>query len=250
MTKIVVIQHVPYEILGTMNPLFKQHGIRIKYVNFGRHPDAQPCLTRHDALVILGGPMSVNDVHLHPHLETELALIQSAMSLGIPILGICLGAQLIAKATGAHVKKNPEPEIGWYDVQLTPEGVNDPLLSHFDPCEKIFQWHGDTFDLPSNSVHLAQSTTCANQAFRLGDNIYGLQFHLEVDQPLIERWLTVPRHQVELAKLNPETGPQVIRLQTQRYIQRTQHLSQNVFNTFSELILGHNKKTTRQFESR
>ena len=244
MTKIVVLQHVPYEILGTMNPLFKQQGMRIKYVNFGRHPHAEPSLRRADALVILGGPMNVDMIEEHPYLQTEIKLIQRAMEKQIPILGICLGAQLVAKAAGARVSKNPQKEIGWYDVSLTEEGVKDPLLMVFNKTEKIFQWHGDTFDLPKNSVHLASSAACSNQAFRIGDNIYGFQFHLEVDQPMIERWLNVPAHIEEMVASEGKINPEKIRQETPLYIARAERLSNQTFIAFGKLI-GHRGKQKR-----
>lgn len=167
MAKIIVFQHVPFEILGTMNPLFKQQAIRIKYVNFGRHPDSHPNILGYDGLVVLGGPMNVDEVEQYPHLDTEIKCIRQAMANNIPILGICLGAQLIAKANGAKVKKNIQKEIGWYDVTPTEAGELDPLIKHFNGSEKIFQWHGDTFELPENAVHLASSKLCNNQAFRI-----------------------------------------------------------------------------------
>ena len=111
------------------------------------------------------------------------------------MLGICLGAQLIAKTLGAAVYPNQEKEIGWYDVSPTDHAQNDPLLGPFSATEKIFQWHGETFDIPQSTRHLAFSSLCANQAFRYGDNVYGFQFHLEVDEPMIHRWLRVAENQ-------------------------------------------------------
>src|SRR5262245_35056912 len=122
MTKLLVLQHVAHEILGTLNPLLKSHGFRIRYVNFGRHPDAEPSLEGYQGLVILGGPMSVHDTKIHPHLKTELTLIDQALKRGVPMLGICLGAQLVARALGADVKPNRYKEIGWYDVSPTSAG--------------------------------------------------------------------------------------------------------------------------------
>src|SRR5262245_9091861 len=186
MRKILVCQHVPYEILGTLNPLFKKSGFRIRYVNFGRHPHDQPDLEGYDGLVILGGPMNVDQVEQHPHLDHEMKLIRDAIDKDIPVLGICLGSQLIAKALGAKVGKNHVKEIGWQDIYVTEEGKADPLMVHFQAPEKLFQWHEDAFELPPGSVHLASSSTCTYQAFRYGTKVYGFQFHLEVDEPMIE----------------------------------------------------------------
>jgi GMP synthase (glutamine-hydrolysing) len=140
MPRLLVFQHVPHEILGTLNPLLKRAGFRIRYVNFGRHPDAEPSLDGYHGLVVLGGPMGVNDTAGYPHLATEMRLIEEALRRDMPVLGICLGAQLIAKTLGASVYKNREKEIGWYDVATTPKASGDPLLTHFEAREKIFQW--------------------------------------------------------------------------------------------------------------
>ena len=239
--KIIVCQHVAYEILGSLNPLLKQAGFRIRYVNFGRHPDARPDLDGYHGLVILGGPMNVDERAEHPHLDTEVAMVTEAIERGIPVLGICLGAQIIAKALGARVRPNPEKEIGWYPVSLTPQGRSDPLLGSFSPTEMIFQWHGDTFEIPPGALHLASTPDCPNQAFRYGDNVYAFQFHLEVDQPMIERWLKVPVHLEELAALNGLIDPERIRSETPSYVGRLETLSGRTFGAFVKL-LGTGKK--------
>jgi GMP synthase (glutamine-hydrolysing) len=230
--KILVFQHVAWEILGTLNPHLKSHGVRIQYVNFGREPGACPKLDGYSGLVVLGGPMNVDQVDRHPHLATEVRLIRSALERQLPILGICLGAQLIARALGVPVYAGPEKEIGWYDVSLTDEGRADPLFSHFRDSERVFQWHGDTFDLPDGAVHLASSPVCAHQAFRYGDNVWALQFHLEVDQPLIERWLGVPAHLAEIEALGGRIDPERIRRETRDHVGRLEQLSDRSFEQF------------------
>lgn len=244
MRKLLVCQHVAYEILGTLNPLFKKSGFRIRYVNFGRHPHAQPDLEGYHGLVILGGPMNANQVDTYPHLITEMNLIDQAIGKGIPVLGICLGAQLIAKSLGAEVTENQEKEIGWYDVSPTEEGKGDPLLAHFREREKIFQWHGDTFEVPGDAVHLVDSPTSPNQAFRFRDNVYGFQFHLEVDEPMVERWLREPMHRREIESLNGRIDPQRIRQETPTYIERLKQLSDRTFGEFIKLF-GVKKKFQR-----
>jgi GMP synthase (glutamine-hydrolysing) len=240
-SKLLVFQHVAYEILGTLNPLFKSAGYRIRYVNFGRHPHAEPRLDGYQGLVILGGPMNVDEVEQHPHLATEVRAVREAIERGIPILGICLGAQLIAKALGARVERACEKEIGWYDLSVTPEAKRDPLLSHFDATEKIFQWHGDTFEIPCEAVHLATSPACSNQAFRYRDNVYGFQFHLEVDEPMIDRWLQVPVHRREIESLNGKVCPDRIRAETAKHLNRLKELSERTFGEFVRMF-GPRKK--------
>jgi GMP synthase (glutamine-hydrolysing) len=232
MRRIVVFQHVAHEILGTLDPMLRDAGFRIRYVNFGRQGDADPQVDRYHGLIVLGGPMNCDETARHPHLAVEIAAIRTAIERGMPVLGICLGAQLIARALGARVTRNPEKEIGWYDVTPTDEGARDPLFSHFAGTEKIFQWHGDTFEIPEGAVHLAQSGTCANQAFRYGDNVYALQFHLEVDEPLITRWLHTPVMAREIECLGPMFQPERIREETRQHIDRSLDLGKAVFGRY------------------
>lgn len=244
MKKLLVLQHVPHELLGTLNPLLKKSGFRIRYVNFARHPDAQPSLDGYDGLVILGGPMSVNDTDRLPHLLTEMKLIEAALEKNLPVLGICLGAQLIAKTLGAAVYPNRDKEIGWYDVSPTDHAQEDPLLNAFAASEKIFQWHGETFDIPKSTHHLAFSSLCANQAFRYGPKVYGFQFHLEVDEPMIHRWLRVAENRREIAALGGMIDPEHIHEETPMHIERLHQLSTRVFGEFINLF-GIEKKFLR-----
>src|SRR5258706_8167392 len=136
MPRLLVCQHVPYEILGILNPLLKTAGFRIRYVNFGRHPGAEPSLAGYQGLVVLGGPMSVNQTAEHPHLAAEMRLIERALEQGLPVLGICLGAQLIAAALGARVYPNREKEIGWCDVSPPGKARAQPPGAQFLPGGK------------------------------------------------------------------------------------------------------------------
>ena len=242
MPRILVCQHVPYEILGTLNPLLKDAGFRIRYVNFGRHPDARPSLEGIHGIVVLGGPMNVDDVDGHPHLAAEVELLAEAVERGLPMLGICLGAQLLAKALGACVRPNGEKEIGWYPVSVSAAGRDDPVLGGFRKEERIFQWHGDTFDIPDGAVRLAGSPKCRNQAFRHGANIYGFQFHLEVDEPLIERWLAVPGHKREIEALGGKIDPNRIRQDTRRYMAAAHVLSEGTFEALLAIFGGRKRK--------
>jgi GMP synthase (glutamine-hydrolysing) len=151
---------------------------------------------------------------------------------------------LIAKTLGAPVYPNKEKEIGWYDVSPTDHAQSDPLLGGFARTEKIFQWHGETFDIPRSTRHLAFSTLCANQAFRYGDNVYGFQFHLEVDEPMIHRWLRVAANRREIASLRSATSAERIHEETVGHIGRLHHLSERVFGEFINLF-GLDKKFLR-----
>ena len=236
MKRLLVFQHVAHEILGTLDPLLKRAGFRIRYINFSRQPDAQPSLEGYDGLIILGGPMSVNDSDRLPHLTREMHVIEQAMKRGLPVLGICLGAQLIAKALGAAVYPNQEKEIGWYDVAPTKAAKDDPLLGKWLRSEKIFQWHGDTFEIPRTSRHLAFSSLCSNQAFRYGSNVYGFQFHLEVEERMIQRWLGVKENQIEIASLGEKINAERIHAETALHIRRLHELSDQVFSEFIKLF--------------
>jgi len=150
-----------------------------------------------DALVVLGGPMGANDDHLHPYLPRVVDLIRDAVGRGAPALGICLGAQLMARALGAAVYPNPVPEVGWYPVALTTEGRNSPLFAGLPDELTVFQWHGDTFDLPQGAVHLAASEDCPHQAFSFRDRLWALQFHLEVTPEIIGSWIDAGQDALE-----------------------------------------------------
>lgn len=227
--KILVFQHVPYEPLGTLDPLLKECGFRIRYVNFGRSPEVRPTLDKYAALIVLGGPMNSDQIDTYPNLITEVDIIREALERDMSVLGICLGAQLLAKALGGDVRRNPVREIGWYDVRLTGEGKSDPVLSTFAERQEVFQWHEDGIELPSEAVHLASSPASSVQAFRFGEHAYGFQFHLEVDSSLIERWLTVPDHRDTLEIERGHIDPDAIREQTVQSIDALQELSRRTF---------------------
>ena len=228
--KILVFQHVPYEPLGTLDPLLKDAGFRIRYVNFGRDPEQRPVLDRYAAVIVLGGPMNADQIDTYPHLAAEVDIIREAVDRDMSVLGICLGAQLLAKALGGSVARNPDREIGWYDVELTEDGKSDPVLSTFASRQEVFQWHEDGITLPPGCVHLASSPASRVQAFRHGEHAYGLQFHLEVNQSLIERWLTVPANQPILEAERGNIVPDEIRLQTPARIAALEDLSRVTFS--------------------
>jgi GMP synthase (glutamine-hydrolysing) len=236
MRRILVFQHVPHEPLGVLHAMLKRAGFRIRYVNFCRDPHACPGLEGYQGLIVLGGPMSANDDERFAHLATETEIIREAIARDMPVLGICLGAQLMARALGARIHRNPVKEIGWYTVEPTTAGREDPLLAAFAGPQRIFQWHGDTFDLPTGAVHLARSADCEHQAFRYGHKAYALQFHLEVDEPLIRRWLTVPTHRRELAALKGQICPERIRAETPELIAGSLALAERSFAAFIALF--------------
>ena len=186
----LIIQHVEHEGPGRMGEALRSLGWEARTLRpyaGDAVPDAPPddCA----ALVVLGGPMSVHDESDHPFLADEKRLLAVAVAADFPTLGICLGAQLLALVAGARVYRGLKPEVGWLPVALTDKGENDPLVGPTLPVAfQPFHWHGDTFDLPRRAAHLAKSALYTRQAFRLGENVYALQFHLEVDAALLEQW--------------------------------------------------------------
>ena len=236
MSRLLVFQHVAAEPLGTLDPLIRRRGHRIRFVNFEREPEARPDVDRYRGLVVLGGPMNVGDQHERPHLRTELEAIERMLGQGKPVLGICLGAQLLAHALGAPVKRHHTPEIGWYRLQATEAGRSDPVLAPLGDEAPVFQWHGQHFEIPQSAVHLARSDTCEQQAFRWGDRAYGFQFHLEMDEPLIERWLATPGYRAELERREGLHDEAAIRAHTREHIAAMQAGADAVFNNFLDLV--------------
>lgn len=171
-----ILQHVPFEGPGSIASWLEGAGYETtgtRLFETAVLPDTKGL----DLLVIMGGPMSVNDEDSIPWLVSEKRFIRKAVASGMPVLGICLGAQLIASAMGARVYRNAVKEIGWFPVYGVSSG--DSSVFRFPPSEKVFHWHGETFDLPPGAVRIAGSDGCENQAFQLGRSVIGLQFHLE-----------------------------------------------------------------------
>jgi GMP synthase-like glutamine amidotransferase len=151
--------------------------------------DALPAQAEADALVVFGGEQAATDDHTHPYLPALARLMAAYTQADKPVLGICLGSQLLARAYGAENHLGTAPEFGWVDVTLTNEGRADPVLSAVPETFPIFQWHSDTFTLPQGATHLAHSGTARHQAFRLGRATYGTQFHFEASRPVVADWL-------------------------------------------------------------
>ena len=176
--KIHYLQHVPFEDLGMMAPLFMAGGHKLTNTQFFKSYTL-PSVNDFDCLVVMGGPMGVDDESSYPWLYEEKKIIEAAVKHKKIILGICLGAQLIAQVMGANVHKNKYREIGWFDIERK-KAISDTLLADVFPLQaRVFHWHGDTFDIPKGAVHIAKSEACENQAFVLDNHIVGFQFHLE-----------------------------------------------------------------------
>ena len=205
---VLVLQHIACEPPGIYEDVLRERGARITRVELD---EGQPIPDRSfDAIVVMGGPMSVNDEDEHPWLRDEKRLIAAAVNGAVPVWGACLGVQLLASSLGAKVYAGSEPEVGLLPVSLTADGRADPVLGSL-PSEVItLQWHGDTFDLPVGATLLASSPAYPNQAFRVR-NAYGVQFHLEVTPPMADEWSRVPAYREYAERvLGPGSLPRLL----------------------------------------
>lgn len=186
---LLVVKHVEQEGPGYIGDLFAADGWAIETVELSGAAVFPRSLEGIGGVVILGGPMNVYEEEAYPFLKDEESFIRRALIDEVPILGICLGAQLLAKTCGARITRSPQKEIGWSTVTKTSYGMEDSLFRGNPQRMTVFQWHGDTFGLPDEGVLLAKGRVCKNQAFRVGHNAYGLQFHIESTPEMIEVWM-------------------------------------------------------------
>ena len=203
--RIVVFQHLPCEHPGIFRDFMRQDSVEAVTVELNEG-DPIPPLEAADALLVFGGPMNVDEEEEYPWLGPETAAIRKAALAGTPILGVCLGAQLLSKALGAAVSRNPVSEVGLLEVELTEAGAADPLFRGWPKAAAVVQWHSDTFALPQGAVHLAASPLCPNQAFRYGNVAYGLQFHPEVTPDMVEEWGDIPEYAGALQQMAGRLG--------------------------------------------
>jgi GMP synthase (glutamine-hydrolysing) len=192
---VLSVTHGPSVLGGVFDETVERegHGLERWSVPLGGAP--QPA-SAYDAVMVFGGSMHPDQDEQFPWLAREAVFLEDAVAAGVPTVGVCLGAQLLARAAGSWIAPADVPEIGWYDVELTPEGLDDPVLGVLGEHTKALQWHHYTFGIPKNGVELARSAVCS-QAFRVG-NAWAVQFHAEVTQAMVEAWIAEDGHELPM----------------------------------------------------
>jgi GMP synthase (glutamine-hydrolysing) len=230
MKNCLVLRHVAFEDLGTLAAILTRRGIAPRYLDMGVDPIDPAEVARTDLLVVLGGPIGVYEVKAYPFLIEELKVIAQRLMHLRPTLGICLGAQLMAKALGANVAPGPVKEIGLAPIELTAAGQESPLR-HLAGVH-VLHWHGDNLELPPGCEHLALTAQCPIQAFRKGPNALAMQFHIEADPTRMESWLI--GHTVELGKANIPTA--TLRKEIAEFGGELQRRGGQVFNEWLDRV--------------
>ncbi len=232
MKKVLIIQNDVKEGAGQLQQLLRERKIEVEVIFGWNLPPDMAVETIYAGMVILGGTQAVYEKTAHPYLENQIMLCQDIINSGLPILGICLGAQILGAALGGEVKPNAEKEIGWYDLTLTQEAQEDPLLSGYPAVAPAYHFHGDFFNLPPTCIRLAQSEMTYCQVFRFRENVYGFQYHLEVDQALIE---TMCHNNAEYMNKNGFDANTIIK-QSLAHIEQFKHNNATVLNHWIDLL--------------
>src|SRR5665213_4041521 len=232
MSKVTCFQHIDCEGPGTLFNVLKSRNIRIETIKTYKGDAVAENLG--DGLIVLGGPMGVYEEKKFPWMTLELNAIREFLKKGKPILGICLGSQMLAYAAGAQVFRGAIPEVGWYPIQLTPEGHFDSLFLGFPPEFNAFHWHGDTFTLPPQAIRLAGSHYYPNQIFKVGQNAFGFQCHLEVTEEMVKSWAAL--YAKELTPQGGPVRPERISDHLSENIHQLEGLAEKVFARFAALL--------------
>lgn len=215
MTNVVAIRHVAFEDLGSLATVLASRGATVRYLEAGIDDLARINACEPDLVVVLGGPIGAYEDAIYPFIKDEVRLLERRLAADLPTLGICLGAQLMARALGAQVYPGPAKEIGWNPLTLTKAGHASPLVHLAGDKTSMLHWHGDTFDLPEGAILLASTDLCRHQAFSWGRAALGFQCHPEAQAAVLERWLighaceiagaglSVPRLREDAARFGP-----------------------------------------------
>lgn len=232
MSKVIALYHAQSEGLGTIAVALDRANIQVEHVHIYRGDRVPRSIGDARGLVVMGGPMSVYEADRYNHLRDELSLIEEALSKDVPLLGVCLGSQLLAAALGAQVVPGERKEIGWYDVSLSAAAFEDPLFGELPSQFKAFHWHGDIFELPRGAHHLASSELTSNQAFRFGRQAYGVLFHLEVNRESVG--LMAEEFEAEL--YDQGSSCRELSHQTDLFISPLEGFGKQVFSRWAALV--------------
>jgi len=224
----LAIRHVPFEDLGSFTPVLRERGFILGYRDAGLDDLKARDLFDADLLIVLGGPIGVYETRDYPFLAGEIATVERRLKAGRPVLGICLGSQLMAKALGARVYKGRRKEIGWSALEITAAGRLSPLRA-LGRRTQVLHWHGDTFDLPKRATLLASTKLCEHQAFAWGERALALQFHAEATAHGLERWFI--GHAAEIAAARG-VDVQTLRRQTRRAAPRLEERGPRVLQAW------------------
>ncbi|MGL6030412.1 MAG: type 1 glutamine amidotransferase [Legionella sp.] len=232
MDRILVLQHSAYEPLGLIIHTLKKMKLRVRYINFARNPQQRVDMNRYQGVVILGGPMHPNELSLYPHLQHEIDLIQIAIANKVPVLGICLGSQLLNIALGGSCYALAKPEFGWTQINKCGE---HPLFKAFNASTQVFQWH-QFASKPAAGVEVLLENKHCIQAFSYNSHCIGLQFHLEVDPNLLERWLQHPDYLEHLRRHLDRDEINAIYAQTKEQLPQSMAVARMFFADFCKLF--------------
>jgi GMP synthase-like glutamine amidotransferase len=233
MNPVVCVRNDRDDTLGITAAVLGEAGVPFMRLDAFDADVIWPDLEEIGGLIVFGGEMNVDETDRHPHLLTQRALMRRAVDAGLPVLGICLGAQMLARAFDAPVYRAPVREFGFKPVRITDLGQRDALLGAFQSGDRVFQWHEDTFDLPAGADLLVAGDDVPTQAFRVGGNAWGAQFHLEADAAGLEAWLRVA--EPTLARVWKRTADEV-RDELRVYLPAQQQRSRVLLHAFAKLV--------------
>jgi GMP synthase (glutamine-hydrolysing) len=234
----VALRHVEYEDLGLLAPILRDAGWDASYREAPTDDLGDPAIGETDLLIVLGGPFGAYETQAYPFLATEIGILERRLAKNLPTLGICLGAQLMAKALGSRVFAGPVKEVGWGKVDLTAAGRKSCLLPLADDGAKIVHWHGDTFDLPAGATRLASNVNYQNQAFAFGEAALALQFHLEADAEVLEKWYIGYAQDLDHGQDMHQTSAAAFRAQTKDVAQGSGARAAKIFSAWLRHIGG------------
>jgi GMP synthase (glutamine-hydrolysing) len=229
-----VLQHLAAEPLGTIGDALKARAVKTKYIRVFEGEPVPNDMNGASGLVVMGGPMGLYEQREYPFLSHEIRLIERALSAETPVLGICLGSQLLASALGAEVTKAHRKEIGWFPVSLTEAATGDSVFSEMRDSFMAYHWHGDVFDVPSGAFSLASSAQTQCQAFAYGNSAYGFLFHLEAMQEIVEDMVRGFEDELDEERIDPAE----IIAQTLEHLPEFQRIAASVFQRWASLIEG------------